>query len=255
MSSLFAHIASLHAPRAWGSVLDAGTGVASLRWLQGLPTERIVAVTGSARMAREVAGAVAPPRACDRIVVGNWTDPALLGDARFDVVLADYLVGAIEGFAPYAQDVILERLARHCRGRLYVTGIEPYVAGPRPRSEAGAIVWRLGRLRDAALLLAGEQPYREFPEAWMLRHLARAGFRVVASRRFPIRFGARFVESQIAMVRDRIGRIPDAALRAPLAEHAGALREEALAAVERLGGLRHGADYVIAAEPVAAGWG
>lgn len=248
MSTLFDWIAEAHAPRDWGAVLDAGTGVNSMRWLQGLPTRRIVGVTGSARMAKAVAEAAAPPRPQDRMVVGNWTDPDLLGAERFDVVLADYLFGAVEGFAPYTQDLMAARLRRHCAGRLYVTAIAPYVPGPAPRSEAGRLVWRLGRLRDACLMLAGEQPYREFPLDWMLRQLDRAGFRVVASRRFPIRFGARFVEAQAGMIRDRIGRIPDASLRFALLAHAEALREEALEAVERLGRLRHGEDYVVAAE-------
>jgi hypothetical protein len=82
----------------------------------------------------------------------------------------------------------------------------------------------------------------------MLRQLDRAGFRVVASRRFPIRFGARFVEAQTGMIRDRIARIPDEALRPALLAHAEALRTDALEAVDRLGGLRHGEDYVVAAE-------
>jgi hypothetical protein len=232
--------------RRWGTVLDAGTGVNSMRWLAGLDTERVVGVTGSERMARQVRDAV-PLGPRHALVVGNWSDPGLLLGQRFDVVRADYLIGAVAAFAPYTQDVILARLRAHCRGRLYVTGLEPYVTGA-PRSEAGRLVWRLGRLRDACLLLAGEAPYREFPLDWMQRHLERAGFRVVATRRFSIRFGARFVSSQLGMIRDRIGRIPDEALRPALLAHADALEAEALSAVERLGGLRHGADYVVVAE-------
>jgi hypothetical protein len=63
-----------------------------------------------------------------------------------------------------------------------------------------------------------------------------------------LRLPIRFVASQIGMIRDRIGRIPDEALRPALLAHAEALEAEALAAVERLGGLRHGADYVVVAE-------
>ncbi|CAN0558261.1 unnamed protein product, partial [Ectocarpus sp. 8 AP-2014] len=39
----------------------------------------------------------------DEIVVGNWRDEKFLEGQVFDTVLADYLVGAIDGFAPYYQ--------------------------------------------------------------------------------------------------------------------------------------------------------
>lgn len=37
------------------------------------------------------------------MVIGNWQDENFLKDRVFDTVLADYLVGAIDGFAPYFQ--------------------------------------------------------------------------------------------------------------------------------------------------------
>lgn len=37
------------------------------------------------------------------MVIGNWRDENFLKDRVFDTVLADYLVGAIDGFAPYFQ--------------------------------------------------------------------------------------------------------------------------------------------------------
>lgn len=42
-------------------------------------------------------------KAPDEIVVGNWRDEQFLEGRVFDTVLADYLVGAIDGFAPYYQ--------------------------------------------------------------------------------------------------------------------------------------------------------
>lgn len=246
MSLIFDFIAQCHAPRRWGSILDAGTGVHSMRWLAGLDAERVVGVTGSEQMALQVRDAISlGPR--HEVLVGNWRDPRLLLGQRFDVVLADYLIGAVDAFAPYAQDEILARLRRRCRGRLYVTGLEPNVIGV-PRAEAGRLIWRLGRLRDACMLLAGDAPYREFPLDWTVRHLERADFRVIDTRRVPIRFGTRFVASQMGMIRDRIGCMPDESLRPALLAHAEALEAEALSAVERLGGLRHGSDYVVVAE-------
>ena len=39
-------------------------------------------------------------------MLGNWTDPSLLADEVYDdTVLADYLIGAVEGFPPgYSAD-------------------------------------------------------------------------------------------------------------------------------------------------------
>ncbi len=39
----------------------------------------------------------------DQIIVGNWKDPSFLKGQVYDVVLADYLLGSIDGFAPYFQ--------------------------------------------------------------------------------------------------------------------------------------------------------
>ena len=63
----------------------------------------------------------------DRLVVGNWVDSELLKGEQFDTVLVDYLIGAIEGFAPYWQDLVFERLRPLVKGRMYITGLEPYV--------------------------------------------------------------------------------------------------------------------------------
>ena len=36
----------------------------------------------------------------------------------------------------------------------------------------------VANVRDTAVLLSGEPPYREFPLAWYLRHLRQAGYQV-----------------------------------------------------------------------------
>lgn len=249
-SSLFRHIEALQAGRPWGAILDVGTGSGSIRWIQSLDTTRWTAVTGAEGHARQVRDlSEARRRPGDRIVLGNWADPALLAGERYDTVLADYLLGAIDGFAPYFQERLFARLRPLTAGRLYVVGLDPYVPADEPADAAGRIIWRIGRLRDACLLLAGERPYREYPAEWVIDNLHRSGFEPIAAEPFPIRFGTRFVEAQIAMCVPRIARLPDRTLAAALEAHAAALRTEALALIEREGALASGADYVIAAEP------
>lgn len=247
--SLYERITELHGTRPWGSVLDAGTGRSSMRWLLGRDCERWTAITGSPKMAEKTlqeAGDRIRPQ--DRLVVGNWADPDLLAGERYDTVLADYLLGAIEGFAPYWQDRLFGRLRPLVGGRLYVLGLEPYVPG-RPSDVDGRLINDIGRLRDACLLLAGDHPYREYPLDWTLRHLERAGFKVADAQAIPIRYGDRFVNSQLEMCLRAVGKFADRALAMPFLAHIADLRARALAHVAREGGIRHGHDYIVVAEP------
>src|SRR5262245_58157890 len=125
--SLFSWIEKLQGAAPWGSVLDAGSGSHSLNWIAGLPVRSWTAVTGDAAGAKrlhEEMGARCRP--VDRIVAGNWTDPLLLHGEVFDVVIADYLLGALEWFAPYFQDRLFARLRPHVGARIYVVGLEPH---------------------------------------------------------------------------------------------------------------------------------
>lgn len=249
-SALFRHIEALQGDRPWGALLDAGTGTNSIGWVTSIPTERWVAVSGAvahAAQVRDVAEPVRRPQ--DRIIVGNWADPTLLAGERFDTVLADYLIGAIEGFAPYFQERMFARLHGVTAGRLYLVGLEPYVSQD-PGTEAGRIIWEIGRYRDACLLLSAERPYREFPLEWVVERLETNGWRVIDIARFPIRYGARFVNSQIDMCLRRLESMPDRTLAAALETQGERLRERALAVDARLDGLHHGFDYTIAAEPI-----
>lgn len=123
---MFCHIEVLQGNLPWGSFLDAGTGTNSIKWVSGLKTDRWVAVTGATGHAIQVRDASDPVRrAQDRIMVGNWADPTLLSNERFDTILADYLIGAVEGFAPYFQERMFRRLHALSGGRLYLVGLEP----------------------------------------------------------------------------------------------------------------------------------
>lgn len=252
ISALFRYIEEVNADRPWGSILDAGSGVKSLEWITTLPTQRWTAMTASHRMADSIRGAVdAQMRSQDRLLVGNWANDSLLTGETFDTVLVDYLIGAIEGFAPYWQNRVFERLrplvARN--GTLYVVGLEPYVQF-EPETESGQVIWEIGRVRDACLLLAGERPYREFPMDWVLRQLGLAGFRMLDARRFPIRYRARYIHSQLDMCLARIERFAAAEVGTAMRGYVEDLRARALKLEQRSEGLCHGHDYVVTAEPM-----
>jgi len=250
VSNLFLYIEELQGGRPWGRFLDAGTGEASLRWLTGLKTKSWTAITASELMAKQSrAAAKGKIRKADRILIGNWKDDALLAGEVFDTVLVDYLVGAIDGFAPYWQEQVFERLRPHVGGRIYVTGVEPYVPFPAP-TEAGQMVREIGCLRDACLLLAGERPYREFPIQWVMRKMIAAGFYISEAKHFPVIYRERFITSQLDMCCDRLTRFSAPGLSDAMLSHVEQVRARALELCHREDGLRHGADYVIAAEPV-----
>lgn len=90
-----------------------------MRWILQQDTQRWTDITGAPSMAAEVKREIGDRRReQDALIVGNWHDPSLLAGERFDYVLADYLLGAIEGFAPYWQDQLFKRLASLVRKRL-----------------------------------------------------------------------------------------------------------------------------------------
>jgi len=248
--SLFEHVEALQGDIPWGRFLDAGTGVNSSLWSTDLVTQSWTGITAAPGHADQVRASVGERfRPQDRLIIGNWTDETLLADEVHDTVLADYLIGAVEGFAPYFQQSLLRRLRPLTGRRLYVIGLDPYVVGLAKTDEA-RMVRKIGRLRDTVLMLADETPYREYPAEWTLNALAAAGFKVLSARRFPNRYKAKWVNGQLDMAVRRLPRIADRGLADSLARTIENTRAEGLALCAERNGLRHGADYVVACEPV-----
>ncbi|MEO1305590.1 MAG: class I SAM-dependent methyltransferase [Pseudomonadota bacterium] len=253
LSKLFAHIEKEQADQPWGSFLDAGSGVQSIKWVMQLPTEQWTAVTGAPQDARVIEQTTdGHRRSQDRVVLGNWAKSDLLKGERYDTVLADYLLGAVEGFAPYFQPYLLARLRPATRKRLYFTGAEPYVPTNEPTTLAGRLVWKIGRFRDACLLLSGELPYREYPSAWVMDQMVRSGFKPRSIERFETRYKAKFVNTQIDLSLHALNSVTDENSALALSELGEKLRNEALAVVASEGSLTHGQDYVISAEPISS---
>lgn len=248
LDALFAHIARLQGSTPWGRFLDAGTGSHSLQWVSSLATERWTAVTGEAWRAKALAKELGEKmRPADRIVTGNWTDPAFLHGEVQDTVLADYLLGAVDGFAPYFQERLFARLKPHVGGRLYVVGLEPYP--DESDAPAGRVVLEIARLVNACILLAGHRMFREHPREWVLRSLEASGFGVEDAKRFPIVRGPKFVNEQMDVCTRKLKFIPDRGLARQLEASIASLRERALAQCHAEGGLRFGEDYVVCARP------
>ncbi len=241
---LFSGIERFHGEAPWGRVLDAGTGAHSLSWLCTLESESLTLVTGAAPRARRLEGGL---RAQDRALAGNWQDPTLLFEERFDVVLADYLLGAIEGFAPYFQGQLFKRLLPHVAGVLYLVGKEPLP--DQAPTEGGQAILEIERLRDACILLAQHRCYREYPQAWVERSLEQSGFEVQAAWQQGIVYGPSYIERQLKVCSNKLRFFKDAALAETMAKHIEELRSRALVLAEIEGGIALGSDYIVVARP------
>lgn len=253
--TLFDTITRMQGDRPWGRFLDAGTGKHSLRWVTSLQTDAWTAVTGDPARERNLLRDLGPEvRPQDRVVTGNWGDEVFLHGEVYDTVLADYLLGALDGFAPYHQDRLFKRLRRHVGKRIYVVGLQPYpdgiVPGEGHDTEAGRLILEIARLRDACILLAGHRCYREYPHDWVVRSLHASGFRVQEAVAINIVYRQRFIDGQLDVARRKLALFRDKRLAAAMQDQIEELRGRASAACNRLDGLRFGMDYIVAADAV-----
>ena len=201
----------------FGMFLDAGTGTHSLRWIASIihrdrllsgisnasaprvTLKSFTAITADETMRKNVYAQAKELGVEDKgdVIIGNWktgvkvdekggiefisNEKALLEGQKFDTILADYLVGAIDGFSPYFQDLIFNRLVHHLApgGRMYVIGLQPI---PDEVSGDANVFCKITKVRDACILLAEHRCYREYPLDWIQRHVQRAGLNVVESK-------------------------------------------------------------------------
>lgn len=191
MDSVLEHVRSIHRGD-WGRVLDAGTGQSSLEWVVSLGCEAWTAVTAEPARAEGLRRRL-PLRPQDRLLVGDWTDPTLLAEERFDVVLADYLFGSVDRYAPWFQLGLLRRLVALTGEVLYVVGLEPYPQEP-------GLIQEVAALRDAVQLLLGRRPHREVPCDWLCERLREAGLEVEEPVRFENLYDQDFLEAELGAV-------------------------------------------------------
>ena len=236
--ALFRYIESLHQSSptdlpSLGSVLDAGTGSHSLRWLCSLEKQGCLtnwtAVTADAGMLQSVKKELSKvhPSSEGGLVLGNWASSSdlvqappsthlahntgeILTGKTYDTILADYLLGAMDGFSPYYQDLLLPRLSSRLSpsGLLHVAGLSPIPDSlPSPSSN---LICEIRRVRDACILLAGHRCYREYPSDWVVRQAA-PGLTVEAVKSFPILWSEETAMRQVNVGRSKLGLMSEEA--------------------------------------------
>jgi len=246
MDTLFETIEKWHNNQPWGHFLDAGTGKHSMQWLLGLQTQSWTAITGDIYRAKALQSEFSQKiRSQDQIIHGNWLHQGFLEEQSFDVILADYLLGSIDGFAPYFQDQLFLRLVPHLAkgGQLYVIGLEPF--DDRNTTPEGKIINQISKLRDACILLAGHRCYREYPRSWVERKLQEAGLHIEKSCDVPILFGPRYLNGQLDVCLRKLPFIGPPSLAEELRKKIESIRQQSLSFYERNGPIRFGKDYII----------
>lgn len=244
--ALFKYIEEQQAERPWDRVLDAGTGEHSLRWVQSLDTTGWTAVTVDATRTQEMLPKWEPlMRSSDQIVLGSWTDPDFLKGEQFDVVLVDYLIGAIDAFAPYFQNQIFARLRPHVKDTLYMIGLEPFP--DRPTEPAHQLIVDLSKTINACRLLAGMRAYREFPASWAEYQLQQSGYVVEKTRHFGTIFRTKYLNSQVQGCFRTIDRLKEPDVARAMRSRVERIRDQLVPFANARQGIRLGSDYVITA--------
>jgi len=262
----------LEQSQPFGRFLDAGTGTHSLKWMASLiigdriedenehilKIEHYTAITADEQMRANVlkeAGLLGIEDKGD-VIIGNWQskraengEDELCHGEKYDTILADYLVGAMDGFSPYYQDQIFPRLTKHLKkgGLIHVVGLNPI---PDKAPGDADIFCKVTGLRDACILLAGHRCYREYPIDWIERHLEKAGLTIVKSSKFPILYSHSAIVRQLNVARSKLKLFPSKALAQEMEVAISQLENESEIAIEKAPNkrLRLGFDYVVTAQ-------
>jgi len=325
---LFGHIEQMQGTKPFGSFLDAGTGIHSLRWLSTLGDldgdddhndvnsnsknsgntssndnngngnnnkkkkkgmTDFIAVTADESMRKNV------QREADqlgvnhlgKIVIGNWfpsnsnnnskqsslacidrdenNTPGGKQPRLYDTIVADYLIGSMDGFSPYQQDQMIDKLAQRLQvgGRLYIIGLEPipdsYNNGSKNTSPQN-IICDVRRVRDACILLSGERCYREYPVEWIQRQITEKQssqhppvLKLVDTQKFPILYRHSTIVKQITVARNKLSRFPSKALANEMTKTLNTLEQRSYDATEGISShtrIQLGFDYVVTAERI-----
>ena len=252
--ALFGSIENQQGDKPFGNVLDAGTGMHSLRWIATLGDKgmtKFTAITADKTMQTNVqreANALEVSH-LGNIIIGNWFgDTPLEVNEQYDVVLADYLIGSMDGFSPYQQDLMLPKLIKFLKpgGRLYLVGLQPL---PDTAPGDANIICKVRQVRDACILLAGHRCYREYPVDWIHRQIEQfPDLELRNTTNFPILYKHQTIVNQINVGRSKFPFFPTPELADQMKKVLDDLERQSLEATQKVERIRLGFDYVVAAE-------
>mmetsp|Transcript_15157 Transcript_15157/g.41935 ORF Transcript_15157/g.41935 Transcript_15157/m.41935 type:complete len:327 (-) Transcript_15157:1802-2782(-) len=259
---IFAALEQIHGERLFGNLLDAGTGKQSLGWIARLSQDpakdltQFTAITADEGMQARVQALANELQVSDlgEILIGNWfgrepLDEVLAAQQKqYDTIIMDYLIGAMDGFSPYKQDLIIPKMAKLLKpgGRLYIIGLDPI---PDTAKGDANIICKVRKVRDACILLAGHKTYREYPGRWVQRQIKQHNpdLDLLETRVFPINYKHSDIVRQINVARNKLELFPTKELADEMKAVLDSLEEQSRKATEQKG-IRLGHDYLISAE-------
>ena len=264
--ALFGCIEDSQGSRPFGDFLDAGTGIHSLRWIATLNNDEkkgmtsLTAITADKNMQRNVQKEALHLGMGDdaHILIGNWFPPTNDNDAsislplkQYDTILADYLIGAMDGFSPFRQDEMIPKLVKLLNpngGRLYIVGLEP-LPDSVPNNPNANIITKVRQVRDACILLAGHRCYREYPLEWIHKQVQQSSeLTLIQTNQFPILYRYQTIKRQIDVARSKFPFFSSRALRESMKLVLDDLDEQAKRATSSNSPITLGFDYVVAVE-------
>ena len=219
---------------SWGDVLDAGAGFNSMCWLMRQDYDSITEVTATTKGrygSKGLREAVSEYSDRVRIVLGNWQNNNFFpSEKKFDVVVADYLLGATELHWAYGADTMMDHLLHFVKpgGYLLIVGLEPYETILDRNLPQDQLVLEIEAIGDAAALLAGESTYRELPEHWVNQQVTRTKglYNIVASKQFEMKLTVTSMRSQIGYAKRTLKKIKNEKLQTAYLERVRELEEE-----------------------------
>jgi hypothetical protein len=252
--ALFGSIEQQHGDRQFGNVLDAGTGMHSLRWIATLSDKGMTqfsAITADKTMQTNVQNEADALEVSHlgNILIGNWFgDSPLQLNEQYDTILADYLIGAMDGFSPHQQDLMIPKLVNYLKpgGRLYIVGLQPV---PDSAPDEANIICKVRQVRDACILLGGHRCYREYPVDWIQRQIeSNPQLDLLTTTTFPILYKHATIINQINVGRSKFSHFPTPELANEMKKVLDDLEQQSLEATQRVGRIRLGFDYIVTAE-------
>ena len=252
--ALFGFIEQQQGERPFGNVLDAGTGMHSLRWIATLGDKGITkfsAITADKSMQKNVQNEADALEVSHlgNILIGNWfgNSPLQLNE-QYDTILADYLIGAMDGFSPFQQDSMIPKLTKYLKpgGRLYIVGLQPI---PDTAPDEANIICKVRQVRDACILLAGHRCYREYPVDWIERQIqSNPQLELLTTSTFPILYKHQTILNQINVGRSKFPYFSTPELADSMRKVLNDLEQQSLEATQRVGRIKLGFDYIVIAE-------
>ena len=246
MDTLFQRI-EIWYNKPFGSVLDTRTEEHSLQRLLSTQTQSITAIKGDPYRKKGLEFSYKEKlRTEDRILHGNWKHDDLLNRECFDIVVAGYLLGAIDGFAPYFKMELFGRLKRYMKDKIYIIGLEPYLN--LVNSKGDLLMLGLSRLGDACIILSKHRSCREYLMKWMKQNLQYHSLQITQQQKLPIFYDRQFVHDSLQFCREGVIFLPLSLLKRSLFEEIANVKTKLYSLLKIYSFISFGFDYVIEAK-------